>query len=190
MFCSALFCRTAQCPFGCARCRIRPESHFCRFRDFHIWWNLPQSAGPPTECHSHTSRQSGSLHERLSAFANLRSTTNFPKIIHAYRVSASGLRACRFLTYAFTRSSCSTYKGRLQFFLSLTTANFAISDSDGSTSLLVGSASKRVYSIYVLDHFVLVSYPQWICCQGLARITSMNAPASSTAYKATQIRVL
>jgi hypothetical protein len=47
--------------------------------------------------------------------------------------------------------------------LLLTTANFAISDSDGSTLLLVDLASKRGY--YVLDHFVLVSQRQSICYQ-------------------------
>jgi hypothetical protein len=38
--------------------------------------------------------------------------------------------------------------------------------------------------------FVLVSQRQSICYQGLARITSMNALASATAYKATQVRML
>jgi hypothetical protein len=78
------------------------------FRYFYIWGNLP---------HHHqryaTSRQSGSPLERWSAFAKLRSITNFAKIIHMLIVS-------RLLVYmpadiliygysTFTHSPCSTW---------------------------------------------------------------------------------
>jgi hypothetical protein len=137
-----MFYRTA--PFGCpllfpAR---KPESHFCR-RYFYIWGNLPH------QCYPHTSRQSGSPLERWSAFAKLRSTKNFAKIIHMFIVSRllvyipADLLIYGYFILSHTRLvqlGC-----LLHFFLSLTTGNFAISDSDGSTLLLVDSASKRGY---------------------------------------------
>ena len=89
-------------------------------------------------------------------------------------------------THSHVRLCCLLY-----FFLSMTTANFAISDSDGSTFLLY-SALTRVYL-----------HPESFCFgfttavdmlprtgQDQFRITSMNALAYATAYKVPQVRVL
>lgn len=112
------------------------------------------------------------------------------KIIHvtrARRVTASILHACS-SPDPWIPSHTRMFDRYLDFF-SLTTANFAISGSDGLTFLLVDSASKtRVFFFGII--LLLVSQPQSVCYQGLARITSMDAPACTTAYKATRARVL
>jgi hypothetical protein len=85
--CSVLHC-SAHCPLSLRLCPLPYPAGvtLLPFRDFYIWGNLPHRR-PPTECHLTPSRQSGSPLERWSAFAKLRSTTNFAKIIHMLIVS-------------------------------------------------------------------------------------------------------
>lgn len=136
-------------------------------RDFHIWGNLPRH--PIERLSHHTSRQSGLLLERWSAFARLRRTTSFEKFIRVLIVS-------QLLDYMFVdllihgyfhtlvRRDSHVQLGCLHFFFSMTTAIFAFSGSDDLTFLFVDSASKAGF-IYVLDHSVLVSQPQSVCYQ-------------------------
>jgi hypothetical protein len=82
--CSALYRRTARCPLFPRLCP-KPGDTLLPIRDFHIWGNLPRH--PIERLSHHTSRQSGLLLERWSAFARLRRTTSFEKFIRVLIVS-------------------------------------------------------------------------------------------------------
>jgi len=76
-------------------------------RDFYIWGNLPHLRRRPRMLqYSHTSRQSGSPLERWSAFANLRSSTNFAKVI---RMLSCSLCHGIWFTYLLISRSMDTF---------------------------------------------------------------------------------